>query len=391
MGTKKIVRETMQMPSIIIKRISESEFNNIESAWTKLLANSQANPLFMSWLWLHTWWKVFSKDNNYELLLLIAYTDDNNLIGIAPLYIENLSTFYGHVGRIQFLGNCWRSTDNIRSEYIDFICSKGKENEVLHAIMKYLHNLKGWDELVICNHWMDANTTPSIIKELKRNGYFHRIIEGGDTYAINIEGDFKNYLTQLSSKSRLKLYNQRRKLENHGKVECKKATEQDIDKYFDILNDFHKKRWNKSVFSGKRLEFHKLIAKSAAKKEQLDFDLLCVDGQPISILYDFVVNDVKYGNQLGFDQDYDKRISVNQLHFGYALENAFQAMNIKKYDFLRGTGRSGQAYKTNITKPNKHTATIHAVRNPVRKFLYRIYLIIPSPLATKIKCYLVKK
>lgn len=379
------------MSGISIKRISEHEFNNIESTWSILLTNSQANPLFMSWLWLHTWWKVFSIDTNYELLLLMAYEEDNSLIGIAPLYIENLNSFYGHVRRIQFLGNCWRNADNIRSEYIDFICYSGKESEVLHAIMKYLHELKAWDELVICNHWMDAKTTPLIINELENNGYFHRIIEGGDTYAINIEGDFKNFLHQLSSKSRLKLYNQRKKLEYHGNVESKKATEQDIDQYFDILNDFHKKRWNKSVFSGNRLKFHKLIAKSAAQREQLDFDLLCVDGQPISILYDFVVNDVKYGNQLGFDQDYDKRISINQLHFGYALENAFQAKKIKKYDFLRGTGRSGQAYKTNITKPNKHTATIQAVRNPVRKILYRIYLMLPSRWITKMRCYLLNK
>lgn len=366
------------MSDIIVKRISVQDFDNIEHLWSKLLTNSEANPLFMSWLWLHTWWKVFSPGNNFELLMLLAYTEDNILIGIAPLYIQNLNTFYGSFKRIQFLGNSWRGTDNIRSEYIDFICYKGKENEVVHAIIKYLHALRGWDELVICNHWLDSNTTTPILKEFKKRRYFHRIIEGGHTYSINIEGDFKEYLQQLSSKSRLKLYNQRKKLESHGKVELKRASEQEIDLFFDILNNFHNNRWNKPIFSGNRLEFHKLIAKYAAQRGQLDFELLCVDGKPISILYDFIVNNVKYGNQLGFDQDYDKRISVNQLHFGYTLENAFQIKKIRKYDFLRGTGRSGQAYKTSITKPNKYTATIQAVRNPLRKTLYRIYLMLPS-------------
>lgn len=358
--------------SLTVKKIDYSHFKNMHAEWSDLLQRSDADKLFLSWIWQYTWWEVFANSQNCELFLLAVYDKTETLLGLAPLYIQVENSYGLKIRRVQFLGNMWRHLDNIRSEYIDFIVDKSAYAEILNALLNAIFEYKNWDEFVITNHWLNTESTNNIKNVFKNRKCILRISENGQTYKIDTSGNFNDYLKSLSPKSRAKIYNQRNKLKSHGNILREKATKDTLYKYFDVLNKFHCERWGKDVFEGKRLEFHKKIAMYALDNKILDFEILSVDNKPISILYDFSVCNKKYGYQLGFDDKFDKRISVNQLHFGYSIESAFDD-DVIEYDFLRGVGRNNAVYKSSITQPYKKTATLQVIRKPLLKILYRAY------------------
>jgi len=360
------------MTNVHFRKIDDTEFLSIEAEWSRLLNDSAADPLFMSWIWLKTWWEIFSNVPGDSVVILAGYANDE-LVAIAPLYLSNQRAKYFSVKRLQFLGSRWRDRKNIRSEYIDFICRHDCEQEVLGALIDYIYRELEWDEFVVCNHPDDSVSTILIEEKAAQYNSFVRTLEHGTTYSIEMAGDeFSEYLKQLSQKTRLKIYNQRKKLIQKGEVALKNPDAVYDETILGQLNQFHQKRWHKNLFEDKRFQFNSKIIMEAVARGWFDGSVLQVDGKTVSVLYDFKVNDVKYGFQLGFDQDFDKRISVAQLHFGYAIEKAFKE-KLTRYDFLRGMDKSKKSYKGGVAQPYRNTATIQIVRNRPLKFLYWLH------------------
>ena len=360
------------MPDINIKKLGYDEFAGMEEAWSGLLGASSSDNLFLSWAWIHTWWQVFGDDGAKELFILAAYRDQE-LVGLAPLYISSEKASVLPLRRLQFLGNHWRSGNNVRSEYMSFICRTGSEPEALGALLEYIENSREWDELVLCNCWSEAVTRQALEDMAASKGYSVRMHEPGETYSIEVAGStFPDYLKALSSKTRLRLFNQRKKLEKKGDVVFRTIEPGEAGSLVERLNRFHQKRWGKNLFEGKRLEFNTGMIQAAAKRGWLDSSVLEVNGETVSILYDYRVGTTKYGFQLGFDQDFDKKISISQLHFGYAIEKAFDD-NLVRFDFLRGMGKSRKSYKGSMAQPYRGTETLQIIRSPLLKLLYWIY------------------
>ena len=115
----------------------EGQFNNGREEWSALLNRSKSDKLFMSWEWLHSWWRAFSNNADMSLYIIAAYNSNNRLIGIAPLFLSSVvSKKILSTHRLQFLGNCWRGAMTMRTELLDFIthlntlkslCHIGKE------------------------------------------------------------------------------------------------------------------------------------------------------------------------------------------------------------------------------------------------------------------------
>jgi len=356
------------MSGIQVRRLTAEDFDALEKAWGDLLARSAADPLFMSWPWQHTWWQVFGRERPWELVLLAAHDGGGELVGLCPLYRTTTRAFRLPIRRLEFLGNAWRDPTNLRSEYTDLIARQGLEAEVGTAFLDWIADLPGWDELVACNRRTDSPVTPDLAESLRGRGWLVREHDLGHTFCVPIEGTFEDYLAGMGPRRRLKLFNHRKRLEPYGEVVLERAGADGVDGGLDLLNRFHKKRWGREVFSDDRLAFHRRMAREAAGRGELEMEILKVGGRPISILYDYVVGKTKYGNQLGFDEDFDKRLSINTLHFGYSIESAFKA-SLDVYDFLRGEGRSGGSYKEGMTQPYRETGTLQAIRSPRLKLI----------------------
>lgn len=364
------------MDSIVISTVSSDDFSGFEQSWNDLVSRSDADKLFMGWVWLHNWWKAFFQQDSMQLCLLAVY-DGQKLVGIAPLYLAYEKTKVGKISRLQFLGNRWRDRTNIRSEYMDFIIDRDYEDAVISKIAQFLFNDIAWDELTVCNHIAESSTVNRLLEYAKEKGAVIRVHEPGCTHCVVTHGSFDEYLKELSPSTRSKLYNQRKKLLKSSEVELVEVAPDQSEKLLQILNQFHQNRWEKKLFDHRRLNFHTAVVRELAQRGCLDSSFLIADGEIVSALYDYKVGKAKYGIQLGFNPNFNNKVSISQLHFGHAIEKAFNT-ELETYDFLRGIGKSKKSYKDSIAKPYRDTQTTQIIRKPTLKLAYKLYDIYKS-------------
>lgn len=356
--------------SVYVRPIDSQRFDAMEPEWEALRCATAADPLFMSWWWQHSWWKTFGAGLGARLLLLGVYRESGELMALAPLYSTRQRRYGMGFTRVEFLGNHWRDRGNIRTEYVSMITRAREAAEAACAVVDYLAETVRPGEIVLTNHVVDSPVTTAWLAAGAARGARVRVQELGQTHCVQPTGSFRGYLDALGAKTRGKLFNHRKRLLERGAVLRQRPL--DADELIDNLNAFHMRRWGKAVFSGGRRRFHERAIAAAAARDCLSAEVLQVDGRPISVLYDFLVDRVRYGYQLGFDQDFDRRLSPASLHLGYAIEDAFES-SLERYDFLRGAGKSGAFYKDRITSPLTWTATHQLILDWRLKSLYGVY------------------
>ncbi|HXH02185.1 MAG TPA: GNAT family N-acetyltransferase [Candidatus Competibacteraceae bacterium] len=361
------------MQELRIRTWDEHTLYTSEVQWQRLLQDSAADPLFLGWTWLSHWWRVFGQVPGCELCLLAAYDDDGELVGLAPLYLQ-AARLRGWLPlrRLQFLGHGWRQAECARSEYLDFIAARGREREVVTAFLEYILEHVEWDEFVLANLPQHSLTHALLAAPQWQRGCLVRWLEPGESLGLRLHGNFQGYLAGLGAKTRGKVYNQRKRLAASAPVRLVATAVDEVDRALEVLNEFHRRRWGRPVFQGRRLSFHRAVARALAERGELGFTVLYAGDTPLSALYDFHVAGVKYGYQMGFDAGYDRHLSPALLHMGYAIEQAY-AEGLHTYDFLRGAGKSTPLYKEHLAGPLHPLVSVQLVRHPALRWLYRTH------------------
>ena len=343
-----------------------------EKDWTRLLAKSDADRLFLSWDWQSLWWDIFGTHNDLELLLLAAHDAKEELVGIAPLYLgRTRKARVFSLRGVQFIGNIWRGPGTVRTEYLDFIADVGHKPAVLAAFADYLSEEVKWDEFILTDLDKARSTYRMFSSGEVFADYGRRYPGDFSSFFVDTTGQFKDYLAGLGAKTRLKLYNRRKYLESLGKITLERATADNIDGFFDELNRLHGRRWDKDLFTGKRLEFHRRLTERLSPQDAVNFCLLCVDGKPQSALYNIRIGRHDYGIQGGFNDKFDKKITLGALHYGYMIESAFDA-EIDTFDFLAGDGKL-TGYKNHYTTTARELGVVQVIRSPLLRLAYRVY------------------
>ena len=346
-------------------------FNNAQEEWSNLLERSSSDKLFMSWEWLHSWWEAFANSDDYTLQIIAAYNSDNTLVGLAPLFlIPAKSKKIIKTQRLQFIGNCWRGAVTMRSELQDFIVDKSISTDVIKSLFTFINSLSNWNEFVFSDLDKRSETYQVLMGEKLLDNAYYRYAEDCESYSLSLDSSFEEYCKSLGKNTRLKFFNRRKLLDKEG---CVKLVEDnnDIELCFTLLNELHIQRWGKPIFEHDRLAFNIKVAELMKSKGQLNFSILMLDNTPISIQYNYVVAKHEYNIQAGFNENFHNKISLGYLHFGYAIESAFDK-GLQYYDFLAGEGKNTQ-YKKSLTNNSITIASIQVIRSPLAKILYRLY------------------
>lgn len=357
------------MTSFRIELWDQDQFKNSQDVWTTLLNDSTADPLFMSWEWMYTWWNVYS--NSSMLLQLIAvYSEKDTLLGLAPLFSYKVTAKkIIKTNRLQFIGDFWRVKSTMRTELQEFIVCKENEVNIVTFILNYINSLNYWDEFVISELNTQSATYKTLTSDKPLHNSYYRIAESYSSYYLKIIGTFDEYCKSLGKNTRLKFLNRRTLLKKQGEVKFIESTSQeDIESNFNLLNSLHSSRWQKDAFKNETLRFNAQLANLMAPKNGLSFSIILLDEKPISIQYNYVVNGHKYNLQAGFDENFHKKISLGYLHFGYSIELAY-TKGLHTYDFLAGEGKNTQ-YKARLTKSSLDIVTLQVIRKPFAKLVY---------------------
>ncbi len=359
------------MTDIIIHEWNKDKFSNSQQEWNKLLHHSTSDPLFMSWEWQHTWWQTFSEPN-MQLTLLAATNGTGELVGLAPLYLSKArSKKIIITRRLQFIGNCWRGKATMRTELLNFMSDTSCSKDVVNAFFQYINQLRNWDELILADLKKNSDTYKLLTNAPLLPKCHFRTTEEYDSFYIDTTGNFQDYIQQLGKNTRLRLFNRRKNLQKLGNIVFKPDQQDDTKRQFKLLNGLHSKRWGKPVFTGARLQFNQILANLMAHRDALSFSTITFDGKPVSIQYNYIINNHKYNIQAGFDEDFHKKIALGYLHFGYEVEHACNNQTTG-YDLLAGEGKN-TSYKGHLTKRSVRIINLQIIRNPVVKMLYKLY------------------
>jgi CelD/BcsL family acetyltransferase involved in cellulose biosynthesis len=313
-------------------------FAALRDEWDGLLAASASASVFLSWEWMHTWWKHLAGDRRLHLL---ALRRRGELVAIAPLARRSarwrrLLPFPA----LEFLG-----TGSVGSDYLDLLVHRDCELPALEALAQHLADSDLVLELPRVNrHGAHAS---ALARHLNQSGWVHTISATDVCPYIDLTGqDWESYLAHLGPSHR---YNVRRRLRNlnrRGRVRLERAErEEQRQVAFRHLVRLHRLRWHElgrpGVFPNDALlAFHEEFTHLALQRGWLRLFVLSVDDRPVAALYGLRYGSAFHFYQSGFDPEWRKH-SVGLVTMALVIRHALEE-GATTFDFLRGD----EAYKS---------------------------------------------
>jgi CelD/BcsL family acetyltransferase involved in cellulose biosynthesis len=312
------------------------EFDRLRGEWTALLEGSAANGVFLTWEWLHSWWKHLSERRKLSVL---AMREQGQLVGLAPLAIRPAAIKRLFPFRCsEFLGS-----GTAGSDYLDLIVQKGSEQEACEVLLPFLRRANRMLEL---GQLKSGALAIRLARSLESQGWRSATTPVGACPLIDLRGHtWTSYLAGLSSEHR---YNVRRKTNSLAKkfeVTFERVeNEAQRGPALRTLIDLHKKRWlehgaSEAFHTAGHEAFHEEFTRLALDRGWLRLHVLRLNGQPASAVYA-----LRYGPsfsfyQSGFDPQYAK-YSVGLVAMALSIQSAIEE-GAEEYDFLHGS----EAYK----------------------------------------------
>lgn len=341
----------------------QAGFEKLRWDWTELLESSAANDLFLTWEWLHTWWKHLSEDRR---LSIIAVRCDGRLAAIAPLTLRprrwvRLLPFRS----IEFLG-----TGSVGSDYLDVIIRRGKERDVLETLAGYLADQRFMLELTQIKR--EASFAVGLAAPLEQRGWSRSEAKTDICPYINLSGQsWLSYLAGLGPEHR---YNFQRRLRNLTKqfdVRFEPAvSEEQRAKALSVLVELHRMRWrdrggSNAFHTSGLVSFHEEVSRLALERDWLRLFVLRLDGKPAAALYGFKYRRTFYFYQSGFDPVYGKH-GVGLVIMGLAIKSAIEE-GAEEYDLLHGD----EPYKFHWARAARELGRLELYPPGARGMLYK--------------------
>jgi CelD/BcsL family acetyltransferase involved in cellulose biosynthesis len=352
-----------------LRRWNVAEWLGNEAAWSRLLARSDADPLFLSWDWLTLWWQRFG-DALLAVPAVLAFYRKGDLVGLVPLYRRRVvRSGFLPANSVQLMGVSWRDPGPLISEYLDVIAAAGEIDAVREACVSALMEEAAWTEWVIGFTLAGPQWQEAFVRSVGARRQYVRNLDCMVSYQADLTEGFPAYLRGLGASTRRSMWGLRRRLALHGQVRFELLGPQEIDGAFRDLNRLHQLRWQQPAFTGARLAFHAGLAGRLASRGELALSRLRVAGEVVSILYDIRKGPRQYNISMGFNPTFSRSLSLGLIHLGYAMESAAERQ-VTTYDFLAGRGQRSD-YKRHLSQRRRELSCIQVLRGRVLPSLYR--------------------
>ena len=318
----------------IVRHSNPHSFEQLKPEWNTLLHDSAADTPFLTYEWQKTWVDCLCSCEG-ELHLLTA-RDSGALLGIAPLFVLSEPDQDGQPRRLlRLIG----SVD--ASDYLDLITARGREREVLAAMLDALAGLDTWDALDLWNV-PENSTTRALLPEL--------IAERGWTLLdekqvvcpiIHLPAQFEDYVQSLDKKERHELRRKLRRADATEGVIWYAITGQDHTHDLDEAAEsfialMMKSRSDKSDFmtDDMRRFFHQMIHATHAGGF-LHLAFMEVDGVKAATYLSFDYNHKRLVFNSGLETEGFQALSAGIVLVARMIEDAVQ-QGFTEFDFLRG-------------------------------------------------------
>jgi CelD/BcsL family acetyltransferase involved in cellulose biosynthesis len=265
----------------------------------------------------------------------------------------------------QMLGNWEGGARGMFSEYQDVVAPAAYGQDVREAVISALAVQLDCDEIIL-----GCAATPDSWQRVLRSsaGLYVRGDLDNSAYQADLSPGFASYTRALGASTRRSLLNLRSRLESKGKVAFARAPAHDCEATLDELMRLHALRWGSPPFSERVRQFHVDLFKRWCDSGRILLHTLHVNDRCIGALYDVRVEATQYNIQMGFDTDFEPKVSLGLLLLGYAMEFA-SSEGALKYDFLMGAGKKAD-YKKNLASGVTPVGHIQALSAVLPKLIY---------------------
>jgi CelD/BcsL family acetyltransferase involved in cellulose biosynthesis len=319
-----------------IERISdEAGFAALRDEWRALLEECDADTIFLSWEWLHTWWQHVG---SHLRLAIWTVRKGGSLQALAPMVAKGWE-----LGRLRpfrtlgLLGAPLRS-GNVGSDYLDLIVSRRSPEagrELAAALAQEGRVLE------LAQVGGVGSAAERILAEEPYKGWSHRRHESGVCPIADLAGHtWDSYLASRGRGHREGIRRKLRAVRKNFNVRFERAdSEAQRAEFLSILMDLHERRFRKKgssdAFHTKALRaFHETFSRLALERHWLRLFVLRLNGAPAAALYG-----LRYGPdflfyQSGLDPAYAEH-GVGVVTMALSIEAAI-AEGASRYDLLHG-------------------------------------------------------
>jgi CelD/BcsL family acetyltransferase involved in cellulose biosynthesis len=346
--------------------ILHKDFSEIDpSAWNALVQQSIADTPFSRYEYLSEWWKTLGGgewrvgvDGRPPLLVLVSASENDQLIGIAPLFIaeydgQQALMLVGSIEISDYLDLIVREQDLPRflSGLFDFLDSFAVQVEGSHP---YVWTAVDWYNIP------DSSPTLAALKaESEKRGWTHHEEIYHPTPRIPLNGSFEEYLSRLDKKQRHEIRRKLRRVEESGRgkfyvVEKEADIVPELEAFFDLMTQDPSKA---NFLHPAMREQMRVTIRSAHEEGHLWLGFLEVDGVKTAASLNFDYKNKLWGYNSGVSRTH-MELSPGWVLLAYTIKWCCDNGRYE-FDFMRGN----EEYKYRFGGVNRYVMRVRSIRN----------------------------
>jgi CelD/BcsL family acetyltransferase involved in cellulose biosynthesis len=329
------------------------DFSEIDpAAWNALVEQSIADTPFSRYEYLSEWWKTLGGGEwKTAQLVLVSARENDQLIGIAPLFIEE----YDGQQALMLLGSIEIS------DYLDLIVREADLPPFLSGLIDFLasSHADNWSAIDWYNLPDNSPTLAALKAESEKRGWNYHEEIYRPTPRIALNGSFEEYLSRVEKKQRHEIRRKMRRaaesdLQVHFIVVGKAADiEQEINAFFDLMvQDPNKENFLHPAMR----EQMTVIIRAAFAQNYLWLAFLEVDGVKVAASLNFDYKNKLWGYNSGVSRAH-MELSPGWVLLSHVIQWCCENGR-HEFDFMRGD----EDYKYRFGGVNRFVMRAKAVK-----------------------------
>ena len=312
----------------------------LAAEWNRFLERCGTDSIFLTWEYLSTWWDAFGED--YELHTLVAYGDEGELLGIAPL-VTGPGEGMGrrHLRHLSFMGAIGDSS----GECEDFLVLEGREDEVVRSFcgMIFGELASEWDVILLAMVPAESACLKVWREQLVNHGAWGVELNRYRAHYRPLPEDWESYLAERSGHFRSNFRRKWKKLLKQHEVRVLEAGRDcEVEEALQWLIDLNRARWGddgQAFLTEQFNGFHFNLARTLHGRGWSQMSVIEVDGKPGAVCYGFAYAGKFSVLQFGWDAAYARQ-SIGLLALGMGQKLAMES-GLRELDLMSG----GDDYK----------------------------------------------
>jgi hypothetical protein len=296
-----------------------ASIREIAPIWSRILAQLEGSPIFLTPEWQQVWWDQFGGDSTDLRLMVVGGEEDP--LGIAPMLLSG--------DTLTFLG------DTDLFDYHDFILQNKDAAAFYPALVERL-NVEPWRTMELVSLVESSSTLEYLPNLYEALGCSVNIEEEDVVPGAVLPATWDEYLAALRKKDRHELRRKLRRLDDHGDYRVVQASGDDLQEsltsFLSLMEE--SKEEKREFLTPKRQEFFGRMASVMNDAGYLRLFFLELNGEKVagSLCFDYGGRRFLYNS--GYRLAYGA-FSVGLLLKALCIKQAIEE-GLSYFDFLRG-------------------------------------------------------